>query len=124
MKRFVLSVSLLAVLLAGSIGVTLKMQRIHRPISDRLYQAAALSRLGDADGAENLAQQAKRAWQRHREFTSAFADQNPMEEIDELFGALEAWPGDSEDFGSGCLQLAERTRAMAEAHLPVWWNLL
>ena len=124
MRRCWLGICLLVGLLAGSVGVTRGMKAIHDPIAVNLTQAASLSREGKADEARALALQARSAWESHREFVSAFADQSPMEEIDTLFAALEARPAGTRAYAGLCLQLVQRTQAMADAHLPRWWNLL
>lgn len=124
MKRFFLGSFLLAGLLLGSLGITLGMYRIHRPLSDMMNQAAVLSCHGAAAEAEDLTRQVRAAWKKNRAFTAAFADQSPMEEVDLLFGALEGCTGDSPDFEGYCLQLALRIESMYQAHLPSWWNLL
>ena len=124
MTRCVLGVCLLLVMLAGSLGVWWGMEKIHQPVTEGLEQAARFSQAGDRDAAEETAFLAREAWQEHWHFVAAFADHTPMEEIDALFRTLEAYSPVSDDFAACCLQLAQRTQAMAEAHQFSWWHLL
>lgn len=126
MKRFWFGVCLLAVLLAGCLGVSWGMERLHEPVSRNLEQAAILAQTGDLAGAGELTLQAQADWQKHWHFVAAFADHGPMEEIDALFGALEEYRlgGDHAEFAANCVHLARLTEAMAEAHALNWWNLL
>lgn len=122
--RLWVGIVLLAALLLGSLGVYWEMQAIHTPIGRDLTYAAALAESGDTVRAKELSDRAKSRWQQNWQFTASFADHTPMEEIDALFGGLGAYPPDSEDFIVRCLELRERTKAMANAHVPSWWNLL
>lgn len=124
MKRCILGTVLLLVLLAGSLAVWWGMETLHQPVSGELTQAAALAQSGEEDQAKKLALQAKDHWEQHWHFVAAFANHTPMEEIDGLFGALEAYPASSPEFAACCQQLARRTEAMAEAHSFTWWNLM
>ena len=120
MKRALAGISLLAVLLLGSLGVSRQMQRMHEPIAASLRQAAT----ADTLAAEDAVQKARQVWQRYRKFTAAFADHTPMEEIDVLFARLEVHPPASEEFRAICQEIVRRLTDMAQSHQPTWWNLL
>lgn len=124
MKRLILGTGLLLALFAGSLAVWWGMEAKHRPVAERLTLAAVLSASGDGTAARETAFQARTQWQENWHFTAAFADHTPMEEIDDLFRALDAYDPVSDEFAACCLQLSQRTQAMAEAHKLNWWSLL
>lgn len=124
MRRFILGASLLAVLLMGCLGVWWRMESVHRPVTDELIRAAELSRSGNGDAAVETVLHARELWEKHWRFTAAFADHGPMEQIDDLFYALDAYDPGTADYAACCLQLAQRTEAMAKDHALNWWNLL
>lgn len=123
MTRLWAGILLLTGLFLGCMGISLEFQEIHVPIWQQLEQAAALSQ-AQPEQAQLLARQAQRQWEDSWEFTASFADHTPMEEIDALFGALQAYLPDSTEFQDYCLQLIQRTRAMTRAQAFRWWNLL
>lgn len=124
MKRYLLGIALLGLLLAGALGVWQSMETHHGPVAEELVRAAEFSRLGDPVAAADAARRAKNIWEDHWRFSAAFADHGPMEQIDDLFRALEAYDPASVDFRARCLQLAERATAMIDDHAFNWWNLL
>ena len=83
-KRFYLGLSILAVILAASIGVTLGMRAIHEPVQQMLIQAADTA---EADWGQSLslAQKAYDRWQHYYSMTASFADHSPMDDTDTLF---------------------------------------
>ena len=124
MKRFGFGFCLLIVLLLGCLGVWWGMEKVHQPVTEELVQAAALSQAGDGVSAAETAFRARETWEKHWHFAAAFADHTPMGEIDDLFRSLDAYAPVSADFAACCLQLAQRTQAMADVHAFNWWNLL
>lgn len=124
MKRFILGLALLGVLFAGSLGVGREMEILHQPVIRNLTKASELALSGAAEAAQAAALAAKEVWQENWEFTAAFSDHAPMEEVDDLFAALPAYLPEAEEFAAGCLQLVQRTAAVIRDHTLSWWNLL
>lgn len=109
MKRLWVGILLLLVLLAGTLAVTVAMDRIYAPMVEALEA-------GDLEAAEER-------YGRWRDLTAAFADHGPMEEMDALFARVEICKDDQERKAL-CAELAQRAKAMSNAHSPTWWNLL
>ena len=109
MKRLWVGILLLLVLLAGTLTVTVAMGRIYAPMVEALEA-------GDLEAAEER-------YGRWRQLTAAFADHGPMEEMDALFARAEIC-GDEQERRALCAELAQRAKAMSNAHSPTWWNLL
>ncbi len=109
MKRLWVGIILLLILLAGAMAVTVAMDRIYAPMVEALEA-------GDLEAAEER-------YGRWRDLTAAFADHGPMEEMDALFARAEICKDDQERKAL-CAELAQRARAMSNAHSPTWWNLL
>ena len=124
MKRFILGISLLALLLVGSLFVSRKVENLYYPVLEDLGKAMDLAISGAGDTARAAAMAAKEAWQKNWQFTAAFADHAPMEEVDTLFSALCAYLPDSEEFQACCQQLIQRTSAVIRSQCFSWWNLL
>ncbi len=125
MKRSWFGFALLMVLLIIALAVTWVMGEIHRPISRDLRQAADAALSEDWGDAAAAAQRAKSKWQRWGNVRLCFADHTPAEDIDSLFGGLEAYEAEKEaaDFAAACLQLKEKVDAVREAHGLSLWNL-
>lgn len=109
MKRLWVGIILLLILLAGTMAVTVAMDRIYAPMVEALEA-------GDLEAAEER-------YGRWRNLTAAFADHGPMEEMDALFARAEIC-GDAQERKALCAELAQRAKAMSNAHSPTWWNLL
>ncbi len=126
MKRLWLGIGILAVLLAVSALCCMAMDRIHSPIACDLEQAAQASDRADWQQAAALVQQAQSRWEKYWYFTAAVADHTPMDELDGMFRELEVYLQAKEQphFAVTALHLSELARAMADSHLPTWWNLL
>lgn len=126
MKRSWFGFSLLLVLLALALVVTWIMGEIHRPVSQNLREAADFALAGDWNGADAATGRAKQQWQHWANVRLCFADHTPVEEIDSLFGSLEAYEAEKEtaDFAAACLQLMEKVDAVSQAHGLTLWNLL
>ena len=126
MKRGWIGLGLLGVLLTAGLLVTGFMGRVHREVSQELEEAARAAGAGNwAEAAEDT-RDAYNDWQEHWHFSAAFADHEPMEEIDALFAQLEAYrkTRDAVAFAAVCRQLAKQVEAMGDAHQLNWWNLL
>ncbi len=126
MRRLVLGISILAVLLALSVGISLAMERIHSPVADALEQAAQAALDQDWKKAEALAKDARARWEKYWIFTAAVADHTPMDDTDGLFAELSVYLQDQEmpHFAATARHLSELARAMADSHSVNFWNLL
>ena len=109
MKRLWVGIILLLILLAVTMAGTGAMNRIYAPMVEVLEA-------GDLEAAEER-------YGRWRDLTAAFADHGPMEEMDALFARAEIC-GDAQERKALCAELAQRAKAMSNAHSPTWWNLL
>lgn len=126
MKRCWIGLGLLIVLLAGSIAVTWRMGRCHEPMTEAVTQAAERALDGDWGNALSLTEKARASWEKSWGISAAFADHEPMEEINGLFAELEVYAKarDGTGYAAVCAQLRTALEAMGEAHGFVWWNLL
>lgn len=126
MKRFWIGISILAVLLVSGWLSQKGMVAVHRPIADDLEQAAQAALEEDWETALPLAAHAHARWKKYHHFTAAFADHNPMDDLDGLFAELEIFGYEREmpHFAAVCLHLHQLADSMAESHGINWWNLL
>lgn len=126
MKRLFIGILILALLLGGSIAISTAMERIHHPIAQDLQQAADRAQQEDWAVALEFFQRAQQRWEKYHDFTAAFADHTPMDEMDALLSELNIYATERENphFGATCAHLAFMATAMAESHLLTWWNLL
>lgn len=124
MKRFVLGVTLLAALLMGSLAVGRGVEQAGLPVVGELKQALSLAGAGAGEAALRAVEQAKAQWDRGWQFVAAFADHEPLEEVDDLFAALSAYLPDSEEFKAYCGQIIQRAEAVIRDQSLNWWNLL
>ena len=124
MRRFILGIGLLAVLFGGSLGISREMKILHQPVIQDLTRAADLALSGATEAAQAAAAAAKKTWQENWEFTAAFSDHTPMQEVDDSFAVLPAYLPEAKEFAANCLQLVQRTAAVIRDHTLSWWNLL
>lgn len=126
MKRGWIGVGLLAGLLVIGLLVTRFMDRIHWEISEELERSARFAVAGDWEEAAEAAEEAYEDWQEKWHFSAAFADHEPMEEIDALFAQLRPYLSnrDAVSFSAACRELARQVEAIGDAHGLNWWNLL
>lgn len=126
MKRFWLGVAILGVLLILGVILTVSMDAIHSQIAVTLQQAQDAAFAGDWDAATRMAQKAQDRWEHYWRFTAAFADHNPMDELDGLFAELMIFSQEREmpHFAAVCAHLSQLARSMANSHGVGWWNLL
>ena len=94
MKRGWIGLALLVVLLASSLFTAKKMEEYHNDGAQMLTQAGTCALEENWAAARELAFQAMKQWQKHREFTAAFADHEPMEDVDCLFVDMPPGTGD------------------------------
>lgn len=126
MKRFWLGIGLMTLLLAVSIWVTVRMDRIHQPISEKLSQAAEAARDCRWDDVDLLLHQAETVWAQNSFFSATVADHEPMEEIQGLFAAALSYAAQRESAlcAAMCARLVLLTDAMAESQAFTLRNLL
>lgn len=126
MKRFWIGIGILcALLILGSVAAYL-MYDIHDQIAQLLQQAQAAAFEEDWETAIPLASKAHGLWKQYWSFTAAFADHTPMDELDGMFAELMVFAREQEmpHFAAICAHLTQLAGAMADSHLPSWWNLL
>lgn len=126
MKRFWIGLAALALLLLIGVISGLAMERIHNNLADTLDRAADFVQDGQRSRAEETVKQASALWERHHHLAAAFADHEPLEQIDSLFARLEVYCriGSDRDIADACVQLASLSRDVAESHGIGWWSLL
>lgn len=124
MKRFVMGIALLAILLFGGLVVSRRMEQLHDPVVQELKAALTLAAEGAGDAASAAVKLAKEEWEKGWKFFAAFADHEPMEEVDDLFSAVTEYLPDSQEFAACCQQLIQRTAAVVRDQAISWWNLL
>ena len=126
MKRMYIGAALLIMALAAGIAVTVAFSRIHLPIAQTLDAAAEAALEEDWVKAAALRSSAEEQWQRHRHFTAALADHEPLEQIDGLFARLRTLEGqqDAVQFAGDCAELSRLAVAMAASQGIAWWDLL
>lgn len=126
MTRGWIGAGLLAGLLVIGLLVTWAMDHTHSEISEELERSARYAAAGNWEEAADAAEESYESWQEKWHFSAAFADHEPMEEIDALFAQL--WPflteRDAVSFSAVCRELARQVEAMGDAHGLNWWNLL
>ena len=126
MKRCWFGLILLIALFAGCLAATWHMDRVYSPLSETMDQAADRALREDWGNALHLMEQAEDAWHRHWKVSAAFADHEPMEDINALFAqlAVSAELRDGPVFAALCAHLSAALDAMGDAHGFVWWNFL
>ena len=126
MTRGWIGLGLLTFLLITGLLVTGFMGRVHKDVSRELEEAARAAGTGNWAEAAEDARDAYEDWQEHWHLSAAFADHEPMEEIDSEFAQL--WPyleaRDAVVFSALCRELARQVEAIGDAHGLNWWNLL
>ena len=126
MKRSRFGFGLLLFLLAAGLFSTRYMDRCHGETAQLLTEAAEQAQGDHWAQAVELSRLAKKHWQKSWRISAAFADHEPMEEIDAQFAQLEIYAGAGErlSFCALCAQLASDLKAMGDAHALNWWNLV
>ena len=126
MKRLWLGLAILLILLMVGIGATVFMARFHNALSSDLEEAGEAVAEGDWTVALAMAEQAEERWERGKRAAAAFADHEPLEQVDNVFAQIRLY-GQMKleaDYGAACIHLAELVRALGESHSLFWWNLL
>lgn len=123
-KHFWWGIGLLAVLLIGTIGISMIMDAAKAPICDLLTQAQEAAAV-QLPLARQLVKDAKLQWDKAEGWISAVADHTPMDQIRELFAEAELFGqgGESVHFATVCARLSSLLQDMAEAHKLTLRNL-
>ena len=126
MTRSKIGAWLLAVLLVTGGISSWGMIWLSTPIEEAADAAVEAALAENWEETEELMGQARTRWEKYHNFCAAFADHEPMENINGLFAQLEVYARrrDSQGFAAICAQLSEDIRAIGEAHSLKWWNLL
>ncbi len=126
MKRLWIGVILLAVLLAGALLQSLGLAAVHEDLSETLEKASVAARRRDWGTAYALDAQARQQWGRCRHITAAFADHEPLEELEALLEELQICKELSleENYAVVCSQLSQICKAISESFAIAWWNVL
>lgn len=126
MKRLWFGVILLGLLLAGGIWMTAALSGIHSDLSGTLSAASVAAQQENWESANALTDSARRVWERYRHITAAFADHEPLEELEQLFAELQICRQLSleENYALVCSDLSRICAAIAESFQINWWNVL
>ena len=125
MKRCWFGLGLLTILLIGTALITWHMDKAHQPMVEATVEAGQRAIQNDWGNAEALINQARVQWKRNWGINAAFADHEPMEEINGLFAQLDIYCQlcDSVGFAAVCGRLSQSLEAMGDAHSFTWWNV-
>ena len=125
-KRFYLGTGILVFLLVLGLLTGRSMAQFSEETAAFLEQAEAAILSGNTQTGTELAQQARRLWQKRWHLAALVADHSPMDEIDGLFAQMEffAKTEDLPRLGACCARVAELVEAVADAHTLRWWNVL
>ncbi len=110
MKRLWVGIILLLILLAG----TMARHRGHGP---------HLCAHGGSPGSGGSGESGGALWALAGSDGGLCGPMDPWREMDSLFARAEVC-GDEQERKALCAELAQRARAMSNAHSPTWWNLL
>ena len=126
MKRGWIGAVLLLALLLGSGLSAWDMYSRQQPLEEVMDQAAEQVLTQNWEQASSLVHWANGQWQQYWKRNATFSDHSPMEEIDSLFSQLEVLEnqGDALSYALICVQLSRAFSALADGHIPNWWNLL
>ena len=126
MKRLYIGISVLTILFALGLFISVSINRMYTPIVDLLEDAAEAALREDLPTAKESAEKARKLWEKHKNATATVADHTPMEDIDHLFAEMDIYAR-AEEFphlAACCAQLSAMVRNMGEAHRLNLWNLL
>ena len=126
MKRGWIGAVLLLALLLGSGLSAWDMYSRQQPLEEAMDQAAEQVLTQNWEQASSLVHWANGQWRQYWKRNATFSDHSPMEEIDSLFSQLEVLEnqGDALSYALICVQLSRAFSALADGHIPNWWNLL
>ena len=124
--RCYLGAGLLALLLLASFGAQWLVRSFHQPTAQDLESAAEAALAGDPVQATAMTQRARARWERHRHWTAALTDHNPMDDVDDLFAEAQvlAENRQTQELAACCRRLMVQIRSVWEDQSLTWWNLL
>ena len=126
MVRGWIGLGILLIFLALGIYAATAMAEAHLSTGELLEQAAEKAVNGDFNMGVDLGMEAKKLWEKAWNATATLADHSPMDDVDALFAEMEIYAKTEEKphFAACCKELAQRIRAVADAHRFHWRNLL
>lgn len=126
MTRSWIGFFLLLILFATGLLCTWVMGSVHDPMAQKLEQAAQEALDRDWIAAAWHTAEAQNQWNRWQLFRAALTDHSPAEEIDALFAMLQVYGTQRERvaYAALCREMAQKIRAIGEAHALVSENLL
>lgn len=125
MNRFRLGAAILLLLLGIGLWAQWRMDAIHTPLAQAMARASQQVLLGQQEQAAQAITEVTARWQESRLLTAAFADHQPLEDIESLMAQLPAAAAsdDVTDYAALCAELALRIQAVTEAHRLTLANL-
>ena len=126
MKRIWIGIILLTALLGAGFWISSFMAQSHNPVAQDIRQAGNLALEEQWGAAQAYAKRGKDRWETKWPVTAAFADHEPMDEIDALFAQLEVYAAakDQIAYTALCAHLASLLEAISQSHSFNWWNLM
>ena len=126
MKRIWIGIILLTALLGTGFWMSNFMVQSHNPVAQDIRQAGNLALEEQWGAAQAYAKRGKDRWETKWPVTAAFADHEPMDEIDALFARLDAYAEAEEEvaYSALCAHLASLLEAVSQSHSMKWWNLM
>lgn len=126
MRRMWIGVGLLALVLVAGLWAAEWMDRSHGAMAKDLDRAGEFAMAGRWEDARRELDAVRENWQKKRPVTAAFADHEPLEEIDGLFAQLEIFAQGKKqtDFAAVCAYLARQLEALGDDHSLTLYNLL
>lgn len=117
MKHFWIGLSILALLLALSIGSLLFMSVTTEKVAALLDEAQSLK----PEAAMEKVSQAEDLWNRRYGLMAALTDHEGLNEIRQGFAELKTCP---QDFETRCCGLASLVRGLSQSEMPYYYNFL
>ena len=126
MKRIWIGIILLTALLGAGFWISSFMAQSHNPVAQDIRQAGNLALEEQWGAAQAYAKRGQDRWETKWPVTAAFADHEPMDEIDALFAQLETYAKvkDEQAYSALCAHLASLLEAVSQSHSLKWWNLM
>ena len=126
MKRIWIGIILLTALLGAGFWISSFMAQSHNPVARDIRQAGNLALEEQWGAAQAYAKRGRDRWETKWPVTAAFADHEPMDEIDALFAQLETYGKirDPGAYSALCGHLGSLLEALSQGHRCKWWNLM
>ena len=126
MKRLYIGGVLLAITVLLGVLVLKAFSGIYEPMADTLEKAGEAALAGDWEQASALSRDAYRRWEKYRDLTAAFENQDPLDRMEDLFAGLQVYHrcGETAAFAAACRELSQLSRALAQSQSVCLWNIL